>query len=306
MKNEKEDLIGLSKDEIIELLRKRKITLNNLSDEYCSDKEIVVEACRAFYWNRVYANEELKYDDDVILATLSNKPEYIKSLGYKYMTNKKFLIPVLKTYWPIYFVLKKDERYRDVVKDKEVLDTIFSSISVSRDLLDKYYEGNVKSKDISKEEFIKRGLLNKKVIFDLYNPCGIDTSVRSDLLFFETLYGKEFSSKLESIMVEADEYFNNANLRIFNMIVKYKDDYSKLDSLMKKLNLDSNTFYVYVEKCAYFDDNMRDGLFQIVGKFFNESAVDKYIDSLCDSNNRVDDKKSLTKKNITDSSTTKK
>ena len=306
MKNEKEDLIGLSKDEIIELLRKRKITLNNLSDEYCSDKEIVVEACRAFYWNRVYANEELKYDDDIILATLSNKPEYIKSLGYKYMTNKKFLIPVLKTYWPIYFVLKKDERYRDVVKDKEVLDTIFSSISVSRDLLDKYYEGNVKCRDISKEEFIKRGLLNKKVIFDLYNPCGIDTSVRSDLLFFETLYGKEFSSKLESIMVEADEYFNNANLRIFNMIVKYKDDYSKLDSLMKKLNLDSNTFYVYVEKCAYFDDNMRDGLFQIVGKFFNEFAVDKYIDSLCDSNNRVDDKKSLTKKNITDSSTTKK
>lgn len=306
MKNEREDLIRLSKDEIIELLRNRKITLNNLSDEYCSDKEIVVEACRAFYWNRVYANEELKYDDDVILATLSNKPEYIKSLGYKYMTNKKFLIPVLKSYWPIYFVLKKDERYRDVVKDKDVLDTIFSSISVSRDLLDKYYEGNVKNKDISKEEFIKRGLLNKKVIFDLYNPCGIDTSVRSDLLFFETLYGKEFSSKLESIMVEADEYFNNANLRIFNMIVKYKDDYSKLDSLMKKLNLDSNTFYTYVEKCAYFDDNMRDGLFQIVGNFFDESAVDKYIDSLCDSNNRVDDKKSLTKKNRNASSPNKK
>mgnify|MGYP004532732227 FL=1 len=306
MKNEKKELIELSKDEIIELLRKRKITLNNLSDEYCGDKEIVVEACRAFYWNRVYANEELKYDDDVILATLSNKPEYIKSLGYKYMTNKKFLIPVLKTYWPIYFVLKKDERYRDIVKDKEVLDTIFSSISVSRHLLDKYYKGNVKNKDISKEEYIKRELLNKKVIFDLYNPCGIDASVRSDLLFFKTLFGKEFSSKLESIMIEADKYFKNANLYIFNIIVKYKDDYNKLDSLMKKLNLDVHTFYTYVEKCAYFDDNMRDSLVQIIGNFFNESEVNKYIDSLCDSNNKFDDKKYLTKKNRNDSSTNKK
>lgn len=261
--------------------------------KYKDDKEIALKAVSKNGNVLFYLSDRLKEDDDILLKALqkSSNAKVFTRLPLKIRTQKKFFMMALNNSYNEYYL----PEYKDLLKDKDVVNAILSNNKLVKLLYKKYYKNYAdKLKETNKYniyDFVKYCLTNKDIIFNLYYPNGIDEDLKGEIISLLFFYGKDVENRFDTLKREVVVVCRNANVKIYNDIVKNKNDEKKLIYILNKNGLNQNNIYDFIINNVYLDKQMKEALYTIIETYYGKViTVSDIIDLI---NNMLDNELSL-------------
>ena len=244
---------------------------------YIDDKELALLAVSKNGLALAHLSDRLKDDEEIVMTAVGNNGKSLQSASKRLKLDKRYLIQALKSDNSYYYIMvERDYKMFNIdLKDKDILNAAISGSKMYKYLYKKYYSLYKKSLKENQKgdsiQFAKSCLTNKKIIFALYSPYGLNKNIEIDLKRLAQLFDENINMELNQLIQEANEFYRTKNIKIYNDIVIHKSDHQSLTTILEFYHLTEKNVYPFIINNKYLDKRMKEALYLIIESYYGKS-----------------------------------